>query len=301
MVRVESSFNGSVATNADDLETYFGPVPQERFGSGVVVGSAGLVLTNYHVVRGARSIAVVRSDGKSLAASMAGFDSLTDLALLDVPGLELKALPWVDGPGPAPGSLVWSVGCPYELDQSVSLGIVSSSNRATLLDSPYQDFLQTDAAINPGQSGGALVDDRGRLVGITTAIAGEHFQGIGFALPSNMAQPVFAQLRDNGEVVRGWIGVELGKVTAARAAMAGLSRPSGAYVEALIGGAASPAYTAGLRRGDICLSMDGQEVVGPLGLIRKIAAQGVGQRVALSVLRDNELKEIRVQISKRPR
>ncbi len=299
VVSVQAALNGASEFELDDLETYFGKIPQERFGSGVVVESDELVLTNYHVVRGARAISVVPDDGKTYSASLAGFDSLTDLALLRVPDLKATALQWADGQTPVPGQLVWAVGCPYNLDRSVSLGILSSNNRATLLDSPYQDFLQTDASINPGQSGGALVNEYGHLLGITTAIAGDYFQGIGFALPSSMARPVFAELRDHGQVLRGWIGVKLGPVSASRAALAGLNRSTGAHVEALLGGEDSPAALAGLKRGDICLQFEGREITGPLWLIRKIAQESIGSEVVLGVIRNEQRLNIRVRVSRR--
>ncbi|MCA9132875.1 MAG: trypsin-like peptidase domain-containing protein [Planctomycetales bacterium] len=299
VVRVEVAFNRP-APQVDDLETFFGRLPQEQLGSGVVVDADGYVLTNYHVVRAADNISLVRFDGKSHEAQLVGHDSLTDLALLHAPQLALPAVQWADSEQVASGHLVWAIGAPYGLDQSVSMGVVSSTQRPTLLDSPFQDFLQTDASSNPGNSGGALIDSRGELLGINTAIAGDSFRGISFALPSNTARQVYLQLRQQGEMPRGWIGVQLGNVTPARAAQAQLSHLGGAYVESLASGGASPAQEAGIRVADICLQFEGQAVSGPLGLIRQIAAHPIGTTAKLTVVRDGQQMQLAVEVRARP-
>jgi len=299
VVRVEHASLQRVAPS-DDLETYFGKLPTENIGSGIIVDASGLVLTNYHVIRGAEEIQVRGADHLPHRAQLVGFDPLTDLALLKIAGLKLPALKWGRSGDVSSGQLVWAIGSPYGLDQSVTLGIVSSANRPTLLDSPFQDFLQTDAAINPGSSGGALIDARGRLIGINTAIAGDRFAGIGFSLPSDTAQLVVSQLLSTGSVPRGWIGVQLGNVTPARAAMAGAQADSGAYIESLNAGSNTPAVQAGLRVSDICVGFNGQPVSGPLGLIRLIAAHPIGTIAKLDVVRNGQVISVDVQVAVRP-
>lgn len=299
VVRVESVFKGRPAP-ADDLDTYFGDLPPESVGSGLVVDTLGHVLTNYHVVRGADSISIRDADHRSLPAKVVGYDSLTDLALLKIAELGLPALSFGDSTRLAAGQLVWAIGSPHGLDQSVTMGIVSSVDRPTLLDSPFQDFLQTDASINPGSSGGPLLDTHGNVIGINTATSGSTFSGIGFALPSNVAQQVLEQLRDHGEMPRGWIGVQLGVVTPARAAVAGLERPTGAYVESLAAGDSSPAQQAGLRVADICTMFQDQPVTGPLGLIRQIAGHTIHTTAKLTVMRGGQVLDLTVTVLRRP-
>ncbi|MCC7335881.1 MAG: trypsin-like peptidase domain-containing protein [Pirellulaceae bacterium] len=299
VVRVESSFKGRSAPS-DDLETYFGSLPPESIGSGFVVDTQGHVLTNYHVVRGADSVSIRDSSHQSLPATVVGYDSLTDLALLKIPNLKLPALSFGNSRQLATGQLVWAIGSPHGLDQSVAMGIISSVDRPTLLDSPFQDFLQTDASINPGSSGGPLLDTHGEVIGINTATSGQNFSGIGFALPSNMAKQVLEQLRDQGEVPRGWIGVQLSAVTPARAAVAGLERADGAYVESLASGDSSPAQQAGLRVADICTKFQDQPVTGPLGLIRQIAGHTIDTTAKLTVMRNGQVLDLKVTVQRRP-
>ncbi len=299
VVRVEHATQGRT-TPADDLEIYFGNLPTETMGTGVVVGAGGLVLTSYHVVRGAENIEVRGGDQTTHTAELVGYDPLTDLALLKVPSMKLPALAWGDSVAIARGHWVWAIGSPHGLDQSVSAGIVSSTNRPTLLDSPFQDFIQTDASINPGSSGGPLIDAYGSLVGINTAIAGDSFSGIGFAVPSHIARPVFERLRDHGHVPRGWIGVQLGAVSPRRGAMAGVEAGTGAYIESVASGNNVPALQADLRVADICTQFQGQPVSGPLGLIRAIAGHRIDTTAKLEIVRAGQTLQINVMIVARP-
>ena len=299
VVRVEASLGGAPAANGD-LESYFGRLPDERLGSGVVVDAGGFVVTNYHVVRGADQVSLVDGTGKIHRAELVGHDSLTDFALLRAPDLKAPSIQWADSDQVEPGQFVWAIGNPYGLDQSVSMGIVSSTNRPTMLDSPFQDFLQTDASVNPGNSGGALVDLHGRLIGINTAIAGDSFQGISFALPSNTARQVIDQLKSTGQIPRGWIGVQLGSVTASRAALAGMRDGKGAFVESLSTGDSSPAQAAGLRVGDIIVTFDGQPVSGPLSLLRQIARHPINTSAGLTVIRKGQEMKLEVDVIQRP-
>ncbi len=299
VVRVEHA-GSTRPTTAEELEIYFGKLPSETIGSGIVVDSGGWVLTNYHVIRGAERIVVRTADNVAHAAKIQGADALTDLALLKVPELSLPAIQWGDSQKLERGHLVWAIGSPHGLDQSVSMGIVSSTNRPTLLDSPFQDFLQTDASLNPGSSGGPLIDAQGTLVGINTAIAGDSFAGIGFALPVHAARPVFEQLRAHGRVPRGWIGVQLGEVTPRRGAVAGVEAGVGAFIESFASGKTIPAIEADLRVADICTHFEGQQVKGPLGLIRDIAAHPIDTIATLSVVRAGRQLKVNVNVKARP-
>ena len=298
VVRVDVTLDARLA-QSNELETYFGRLPQETIGSGIVLDT-DLVLTNYHVVRLSDSITVSGQGAPKRPATLLGFDPLTDLAVLKVANLTLPALKWGDSDEVASGHLVWAIGSPYGLDQSVSMGVVSSTNRPTLLDSPFQDFLQSDVSINPGNSGGPLIDAQGAVIGINTAIAGDSFAGISFALPSNTAKSVFKQLQQHGEMPRGWLGFQLSNVTRSRAAVAGLDSLQGAYVESLVSEGESPAKQAGILVGDICVSFNGWEVTGPLGLIRQIASTPIDTTVKLRVWRRGQELELDVHVLPRP-
>ncbi len=299
VVRVESGLKGRSAPS-DDLELYFGSLPSETVGAGFVVDSQGHVLTNYHVIRGAEMVTIRGVDHQTHPAQVVGHDPLTDLALLHVADLNLPALGLGDSRRMSAGHLVWAIGSPFGLDQSVSMGIISSANRPTLLDSPFQDFLQTDAAINPGSSGGPLLDARGKVVGINTATSDSSNSGISFALPSHAAKQVLDQLLERGTVPRGWIGVQLGVVSPARAAMAGLPHPSGAYVESLNSDATAPARQAGVQVADICTVFQGQPVTGPVGLVRQIAGHAIGTVAKLTVVRNGRTIDLTVMVGLRP-
>lgn len=299
VVRVESGLKGRPAPN-DDLELYFGNLPSETVGAGFVVDTQGHVLTNYHVIRGAETVTIRGFDNQTQAARVVGHDPLTDLALLQVADLNLPALSLGDSQRMSSGHFVWAIGSPFGLDQSVSMGIISSADRPTLLDSPFQDFLQTDASINPGNSGGPLLDARGNVVGINTATSDSSNSGISFALPSDTARQVLQQLLERGTVPRGWIGVQLGTVSPARAAMAGLQHPSGAYVEALNSDITAPAQQAGVQVADICISFQDQPVTGPVGLIRQIAGHAIGTAAKLTVVRNGRAVDLTVTVGARP-
>jgi serine protease Do len=193
----------------------FGPrMPLDRGqGSGVIVDSNGYIVTNYHVVEQAGSIRVSLSDGRNVKARVVGFDQETDLALLKIEAHSLVASDWGDSDELEVGALVWAVGSPFGLQSTTTFGILSGKHRAGMAGAVYQDFLQTDAAVNPGNSGGPLVDVRGKIVGINTAILGDAFQGVSFAIPSRVAKHVVERLRSEGRVARGWLGVELRTVT----------------------------------------------------------------------------------------
>lgn len=245
------------------LRKFFGDVPdrelkQQSLGSGVIIDQAGYIVTNYHVVRRADEITVRLIDGREFKAKVVGRDSKTDLSLIKIasPAKDLPAIPLGNSDKMRVGDWVLAVGNPFGLAHTVTQGIISATGRV-IGAGPYDNFLQTDAPVNPGNSGGPLVNLRGEVVGITTAIVATG-QGIGFAIPSNVAKNVVTQLREKGKVVRGWIGVSIQKVTPDIAESFGLKGAKGALVGSVE--PAGPAQAAGVKRGDIIVRFNGKEV-----------------------------------------
>lgn len=283
-----------------------GPMIGDRVeqGSGVVVDAQGFIVTNYHVVAQAESISVTLSDGRRVPADVVGHDWMTDVAVLRIKADDLIAAEWGDSESLQEGALVWAIGMPYGLKRSISAGIVSAKSLAGVAGRAYQDYLQTDAAVNPGSSGGPLVDVEGRVVGINTAILGESYRGISFAVPSNIVQNIYERLRSSGHVERGWLGVVLEDVTAERARLVGLSMPMGALVrEVGINGenGKSPAAAAGLEAGDIVMRWGDKTIDRHETLMREVAQTETGSSVEVEVLRDGERLRFPVTVGTRPR
>jgi Do/DeqQ family serine protease len=269
-------------------------------GSGVVVSPDGFVVTNNHVL-GQGTIAEVTvsfADKRELQAKIVGVDPWTDLALLKVDAASLPVIPWGDSSRLKVAEWVMAIGNPYQLSQSVSLGIVSALGRSNVGISTYEDFIQTDAAINPGNSGGALVSARGELIGINTAIFTESggYQGIGFAVPSNLARHVVEELRTYGEVRRGSIGsLAVEPLTTRIAAQLGAPSAEGLLITDLRQGAAS---RAGLEQYDIILSVNGTRVGDTATLVKLISDAPIGSTVAIEVLREGRRLTIRVPVER---
>ncbi|NJL50933.1 MAG: trypsin-like serine protease, partial [Blastochloris sp.] len=252
-------------------------VPRERvqrsLGSGVIVDPRGFVVTNHHVIEGADEVRVVLADRRELAAEIVLRDPRTDLAVLRITdGAAFPAIELADSDALQVGDLVLAIGNPFGVGQTVTQGIVSALARTQVGVTDYQSFIQTDAAINPGNSGGALVDMSGRLVGINTAIFSRTggSLGIGFAIPSNMVKVVVESAKSGGkQVKRPWLGAQLQPVTPEIAESLGLPRPVGALVADVPD--STPAAKAGLKRGDVIVAIDGQEVDDPAGLGFRLA------------------------------
>ena len=283
----------------------FGRLPPRESrgqGSGVIVHSDGYVLTNYHVVHGARDIHVQLSDGRTMSAERVGDDVETDLALLKIDAGNLVAAEWGDSDRLQVGALIWAVGSPFGLDHTITSGILSAKDRRTIAHSSYQDFLQTDAAVNPGNSGGPLVNVQGQVVGINTAIIGDSFQGVSFALASNIAQDAYTKMRSHGYVPRGWLGVGLREITAETSEELGLTITSGVYVPSFkdLDGQRSPAASAGMKVGDVILRFNGFDVDSPLTLSRRVAECSIGSTVDVIVLRGDQQHTLQVVIAERP-
>lgn len=248
------------------FQRFFGraPIPRQRLesslGSGVLLGADGYIATNHHVIADADEIEIALRDGRSAEATLIGSDPVTDLALLHIDLPDLPAIAQGDDRQVRIGDLVLAIGNPFGVGQTVTLGVVGAIGREAPGISAVGDFIQTDAAINPGNSGGALVNSAGELIGINTAIYSRSggSEGIGFAVPVSLVRSITAQLREHGEVPRGWLGIELQELTPELAASLGLRASSGALVSGVYRG--SPAARAGVRPGDLLLAIDGLDI-----------------------------------------
>lgn len=271
-------------------------------GSGVIVDEAGYVVTNNHVIADATVIQVTLSDGRVVEGKAVGIDELTDLAVLKIEATGLEAAEWGDSDELDVGALVWAVGSPFGLQHTVTFGILSGKNRGAMAGTAWQDYLQTDAAVNPGNSGGPLVDAHGRIIGINAAIVGDAYQGISFAIPSSIAKRVYENLRDRGHVERGWLGARLGDVTDEVAREFDLPVNRGAYVVSVVMDTRtpSPAQQAGLRPGDIVVKWDAQPINDGGTLTRLVATAKIGGDVELTVVREGQEITLSVRISQRP-
>jgi serine protease Do len=278
-----------------------GPPPVQRgLGSGVLVAK-DVVLTNAHVVEDAREIVVTAGDKRVLEVELVGSDPKSDLAVLRVTSdtQGLSPLEFADSSQTRLGQIVLSIGYPFGLSGTVTMGIVSATGRANLGIVDYEDFLQTDAAINPGNSGGALIDLDGRLVGIPTAILSRSggSMGVGFAIPSNMAKPIMTSLLEHGQVSRGFLGVTIQNLDTDLARALGLSENGGVLISDV--SPDSPAERAGLQRGDVVVAVDGRDVKSTGEFRNWIAAAGA-KTVELQVLRNGRRELIRADLTVAP-
>lgn len=272
--------------------------PREReersLGSGVIVDPSGIIVTNNHVVEGAQELKVVLNDRREFDAELLLADERTDLAVLKIEATGLPALQYARSSELEVGDLVLAIGNPFGVGQSVTSGIVSGLARTDVGITDYSFFIQTDAAVNPGNSGGALVNLSGRLVGVNTAIfsrTGDN-SGIGFAIPSEMVQRVVESAREGGEVVRPWLGARVQTVTPDLAASLGLLRPHGALVSQIYEG--GPADEAGLSVGDVITAVGGATVNDEAGIRFLLATHRIGEAVPVTVLRNGEELQLRM-------
>lgn len=273
-------------------------IPMSDQGSGVVVDDDGYIMTNRHVIIDGQEITVTLSDGRRTSAQVVGSDELTDLAVLKVEADHLMPIAWGDSDRCKVGSLVWAVGSPFGLDRTVTFGILSGKNRKVKASTQYQDFMQSDVAVNPGNSGGPLVDSHGTLVGINTAIVGETYQGVSFSIPSSVAKTVYERIRETGRVDRGWLGVALSEVPDEM--LSGDDpRIRGALVTSLADGN-SPAAVAGMQPDDLIMQVDDQPIRDMGHLMRVIGNAMAGSTVHLKVQRDGTEIAIAVRLDSRP-
>jgi Do/DeqQ family serine protease len=279
---------------------------QSSLGSGVIISEDGYILTNNHVVAGESgrislrqlpAITVALEDKREVKADIVGVDPATDLALLKINARGLRVIPWGDSSKLKVAEWVLAIGNPFQLNETVTLGIVSAIGRKNVGISEYEDFIQTDAAINPGNSGGALVNVRGELVGINTAIFSQSggYQGIGFAVPSNLARRVVGELQKYGEVRRGTIGyVEIAPLTSQVAAELGVTSGMGVLVQGMRRD--SPAYEAGIRPGDVIVTFNGTAVTDGGQLSRMIQDTAIGSTATVSIVREGRKLELKIPI-----
>ncbi len=279
--------------------------PQKRqtqsLGSGVIVDAAnGYILTNYHVIENANKVEVTLNDGRSYSASLLGSDPLADMAVIKIKANNLLQIPWSDSDQLLVGDFVVAIGNPFGLGQTVTSGIVSALSRSGLGIEDYEDFIQTDASINPGNSGGALVNLRGELIGINTAILGSNGGnvGIGFAIPANMARQIMEQLLEFGEVRRGRLGISIQNMTADLASSLDIKQTTGVIISNIEAG--SSADTAGLKVGDIIVSLGKRRVAGVHNIRNIIGLLRVGQTVELGLIRKGKALNINATIGNRP-
>jgi len=273
---------------------------EQSLGSGVVVSDDGYIVTNNHVIEHADEIKVTLYDRRVFKAKIVGVDPKTDIALIKINEKNLPTIPWGNSDNLKVGEFALAIGNPFGLSNTVTMGIVSAVGRANVGIADYEDFIQTDAAINPGNSGGPLVNVHGELVGINTAIFSRSggYQGIGFAVPSNMVRLVMEQLLKKGKVTRGWLGVTIQDLTPELAGTFGLSKTAGALVSDVFKG--SPAQKAGIKRGDIIIELNGREVRSVSMLRNQVAQSKVGSKVELKYVRDKEKKRVKVLIAELP-
>jgi serine protease Do len=270
-------------------------------GSGVIVSKDGYIITNNHVVDKASDVQVELLDGRRLKAKVIGTDKDTDVALLKITAEDLPTVRLGDSSKSRVGDLVFAIGNPFGVGQTVTMGIVSAKSRAYGRIETFQDFIQTDAAINPGNSGGALINSNGDVVGINTAIlanGSEGNQGIGFAIPINMVRNVMDQLERGGKVVRGYMGAMLQSVTPELQSQFGLKTPHGALVSEVKAGA--PASKAGLKVGDVVVGINGQQVEDANGLTIQVIQMAPGSVAHLDVVRNGNPTKVDVTLGTRP-
>jgi serine protease DegQ len=273
---------------------------ESSLGSGVIVSAQGYILTNNHVVEGADEIEVVLADGRKAAAKLVGTDPETDLAVIKISLDKLPVIVLGQAEQAQVGDVVLAIGNPFGVGQTVTMGIISALGRNNLHINHFENFIQTDAAINFGNSGGALVDAGGNLLGINSAIYSQTggSVGIGFAIPVSTAKNVMEAIIKTGHVVRGWIGVESQEITPELAASFGLQRQSGAIIAGVVRN--GPADKGGIRPGDILLSVDGKPVADTNSMLNLIAQLAPGGKAKMTVLRKSKETTLDITVGKRP-
>ena len=284
----------------DQLERRRRNRSETNLGSGVIIGSEGYILTNQHVVDGADEILIALPDGRGSQAILVGQDKDTDIAILQIPLGGLEGIRIADSNALRVGDVVLAIGNPLNVGQTVTMGIVSATGRNRIGLNTFENFIQTDAAINPGNSGGALVNARGELIGINTAIFSQAVgaQGIGFAIPISLALDIMQQIIDNGEVTRGWLGVEGTEISDSAARGTGNPGISGALIVGVF--INSPADMAGIRAGDVVVAVDGNPVRGIRDLLDQVTRHQPGEQVEVELYRGTEHLTVQMKVSQRP-
>ncbi len=282
--------------------------PSRGQGSGIVVSADGYILTNRHVIEDSNLVYVHLADQSRYTAEIIGVDKETDLALIKIDKENLIPIQWAPRDAVQVGTMVWAMGSPFGLEQSITLGIVSATHRTAKVGTLYQDFLQTDAAVNPGNSGGPLVNENGLLIGVNTAIVGDAYQGISFAVPGYVAQSVSDQLEKNGRVSRGWLGLSLANPSLETLTLHGLAPPEGqTSLGAQVTDFApsySPGYAAGIEINDVILEFNGKPITSTTQFIQAIGETpgGLPAKLRLRRMVDgmSQEKTIELRLGERP-
>jgi len=272
---------------------------ESSLGSGVIVSGNGYILTNHHVIAGADDIVVELKDGRVAQASVVGTDPDTDIAVLKIELNNLPKLILTTSPGRV-GDLVFAIGNPFGVGQTVTMGILSATGRNQVGVTNYENFIQTDAAINPGNSGGALINVRGELIGINTAIFTRSggSNGIGFAIPASIATDIMQELIDHGQVIRGWIGVETQPLTEDLARSFGVSKNAGVLISGVY--RRGPAANADILPGDILTHMNGQKITDGRAAMNQVADFEPGTEIPVKLLRDGQTIDRIILVGQRP-
>ncbi|MBL8687180.1 MAG: Do family serine endopeptidase [Alphaproteobacteria bacterium] len=272
----------------------------ESLGSGFIIDPTGYIVTNHHVIEGATRISVRLYDNRVFQAKLIGADPKTDLALLKIESSKpFPFVPWGDSEKTKIGEWIMAIGNPFGLGGSVSIGIISASQR-NIHNGPYDDYLQTDAAINQGNSGGPMFNMRGEVIGINTAIISPSggSVGLGFAISANLARDIIDQLRQNGRVLRGWIGVNIQSVSDDMAASLGLAPGTGALVSGVV--ANSPAEKAGLKKGDVIAKINNRDLTSARLLPRMVAALPIGSKIPVDIFRNKTPITLQLDVQELP-
>ena len=301
--RVFRHFFGSPFGNQPGMEDFFSPfgrMPKNRrersLGSGFIIDKKGYIVTNNHVIKNADQVKVILHDDQEYDARIIGVDPVTDLALIKIDAKDLKPLKFGSSQNAQVGSWVVAIGSPFGLEQTVTAGIISAKGRI-IGSGPYDDFIQTDASINPGNSGGPLLNMNGEVVGINTAII-KSGQGIGFAIPSDLATSIIDQLKESKRVSRGWLGVSIQNVSQEMSEYYDLDPDEGVYVAKAYED--NPAYEAGIRQGDVIINVDGVKISSSRDLTMTIANLRADSKVNIQVIRQGENKTFTVKLGERP-
>ncbi len=285
----------------DFFDRFFEGMPRHRqtsLGSGVIIDKSGLILTNNHVIKDADEITVRFANKQEAKGKVVGTDPKTDLAVIRVTTKEdLPVVALGNSDTLHVGEWAIAIGNPFGLDHTLTVGVISATGRSEVGIAAYENFIQTDASINPGNSGGPLLNIRGEVIGINTAIVASG-QGIGFAIPVNMARKVMEDLVKKGKVTRGWLGVGIQPLTPELAKSFGVGVDEGILVNQVM--PKSPAEAAGLKTGDLILTVDGKPVKDPRQLQRIIAEAEIGKSIELTILREKQKRTVRIQIGEMP-
>ncbi|MBC8440318.1 MAG: DegQ family serine endoprotease [Deltaproteobacteria bacterium] len=293
-------FGGNQNQLDEFLAPFFNQMPQDRkessLGSGFIISDDGYIVTNNHVIKDADQVKVILHDKTEYEATIIGTDPMTDLALIKIKAKKLVPLKFGSSSRTEVGSWVVAIGSPFGLEQTVTAGIVSAKGRI-LGSGPYDDFIQTDASINPGNSGGPLLNLDGEVIGINTAIV-RSGQGIGFAIPSDLATGIIDQLTEQKTVSRGWLGVAIQNVTEELAKYYGIKETKGVYIAKVFEG--DPAEKAGIKIGDVIFSINDKPIDSSRDLTLTIGSASVGEIVNIKLIRDGKEKMVKVALGKRP-